>query len=463
MAASSSTFKILHTPIVTKSKDLEELDNLLILRQRHIRRTRTVDNYSPQFESLIAEFILLISLKRKRELEILKAKIRYPEFDLHKENLTMRDHKGDTLLTWAVWKNDLPLTEALLKIENYNINAQTKGGDTALTYAVRNNHPEIALALLKSGRCDVNLVNKDLNSALILSIPHCRSEEVIRELIKNGSDLNRRNADGESPLHLAILRKNIDVALTLIEEKACDLNVPNRNNNPPILEALACGNFTIAKRLIAENRCDLDQKDGENNTLAYAFACIQHYRRNCYDYDARISLSAFSEIALRLINSPRCNYHLYNNYNNDEKTALMMAVEANTPDLLQAMLLTNRCDVNFKTKHGTALDFAMQQWEKTSSSSRNLSTITFLLAAGAKISKPRGFIIFLNNIKSDTPGVADCYSYLYQQHGLIPKDSVSVFFKPAPLPAQPPAPVKQEGNRKKEKPIYIIRTYGYPV
>jgi ankyrin repeat protein len=111
----------------------------------------------------------------------------------------IKDNDGWASLTWASYRNNLKVVQALIQAE-VDLNIQENNGRTALIWASRNDHLKIVQILIQAG-VDVNIQGNDGYTALIWA-SYYNYLEVAQALIQAGADVNIKNNDSNSALNL---------------------------------------------------------------------------------------------------------------------------------------------------------------------------------------------------------------------------------------------------------------------
>ena len=107
------------------------------------------------------------------------------------------------------------LHEALLNNPSL-INTTDNNGETLLSYALKKNNYKTYDLLLNSPFLYLNYQDRDGNSYLHLSVKN-QSEKIIKNLIEKGINLNLQNKLGNTALHIAYEIGNNNIIKLLIE------------------------------------------------------------------------------------------------------------------------------------------------------------------------------------------------------------------------------------------------------
>lgn len=263
----------------------------------------------------------------------------------------------------------------ILEKHEVNINVTNNQGMTPLMIACLNGHVDCIITLLRHD-ANVNMRNSNRETALMLTI-YCDFEyrlNVIKMLIICGASVNAVNNRHESAIMLACQRGLLDLVKLLhhyhasllitdiyhntLLHHACikgdyalvvyliELGVPldkiNKFNATPLSLALEHGHKDIIHKLLTN--CALDKAYNKNGDT------LLHLAVEMTDSQER------KEIALMFIN----NTTNIDVCNNKGKTALMIACENKSEDLVEAIL--NKCpDTSLQDYSGnTCLTYALE-------------------------------------------------------------------------------------------------------
>jgi ankyrin repeat protein len=318
--------------------------------------TPTKDGYTP---------LLLASLNGYPDIvnELLKAGV----------ETAVANSDGYTALHISAQYGYVKVVKALLKF-NAPINTATKDGFTPLLLACEMGHTDIALRLIKY-RADVNLADKSGQTPL-----HCATSmgysQLVSSLLKSGAEVDRPNNEGFTALHMAASLGFADSVDALLAAGA-NIDALSQSLYTALLEATMHGHVDIAHTLIAHGaNVNLANIDGDYPAIVAAELGL---------------ISILRDIAEQTI-SPS-NFELKNDYglnpllvaslngkveavdyllqqcavqdtvtDNDERTALHLAVLHNQEDVVKLLLQKMSIKrVNMIDKNGaTALFLAAQ-------------------------------------------------------------------------------------------------------
>ena len=129
------------------------------------------------------------------------------------EDINAQYAKGETLLHYAVKKNNVEIVATFLRHQS-DINIVNEYGDTPLHLAAQAGNAGIIPVLFRHGS-DIKATNHIIETALHVGAKG-NSLEVVKELLKLNSDVNAANQEGDTPLHVAVERGNFNIINTLI-------------------------------------------------------------------------------------------------------------------------------------------------------------------------------------------------------------------------------------------------------
>ena len=137
----------------------------------------------------------------------------------------------------------------------------------------------------------------------------------VRLLMQHGADPMIPGAHGRLPLHRACEEGRTDMAVFLIE-KGVDINVTDDNGWTPLAYAARAGQVHVAETLVAKGAA-LDCTDQEGNTLLHHAALSKEGPMACWLLERGLDVNAT---------------------NHAGETPILLAVEANHPDVVEALL-----------------------------------------------------------------------------------------------------------------------------
>jgi ankyrin repeat protein len=203
------------------------------------------------------------------------------------------DADGTTPLAWAVYNDDLPAAQRLLRA-GANANAASRYGVTPLSLAAMNRNAAMAEALLNAG-ADANAkVSGGLT--ILMTAARTGNPEIVRLLIQHGADVNAKgDVYGETALVWAAQENHAQAAEVLIAHGA-DLNA--RTNRPerakdrfglegvltilphgdwtPLMYAARQGSLETA-RTLADAGASLNLTDPDGSTALLLAIINSHY------------------------------------------------------------------------------------------------------------------------------------------------------------------------------------------
>ncbi|ORX75076.1 ankyrin, partial [Anaeromyces robustus] len=130
--------------------------------------------------------------------------------------------KGETLLNYAIKKNNIELVKYLIE-HGANSNKKNKQGITPLICAIKKidrSHSEsfkkaVIHMLVEHGADINNHGGKGGKTPLIYAIVY-ENEDIVKYLIENGSNINKSDFNGKLPLDYAIESQNKNIMKYLV-------------------------------------------------------------------------------------------------------------------------------------------------------------------------------------------------------------------------------------------------------
>jgi len=189
-------------------------------------------------------------------------------------DINRKDSNGNTLLYYAILKEDIDTIEYLIDI-GADINCiYNSGGKSALDLAISKGFKFINILLSNKNNILLNIPNMQGETPLITII---KSEDytiedkrrIITKMIKKGSNVNFIDKDGNTPLVYAIQMKSLPIIKMLIENGAY-INYTIKNSI--LMKAIGLGELDVVKYLV-ECNANINYKNEFGNTpLAYAIS-----------------------------------------------------------------------------------------------------------------------------------------------------------------------------------------------
>jgi len=199
-------------------------------------------------------------------------------------NIDLLDSDGLHLLHYPVKYGYQSIIELLVTYANNNIsldliNMEDRSGLTIIFYAVKVKN-YIAFNFLLNQQINLNFLTKK-NIAIIHYLIIKKENTLLDILLKKPLDINLFGIDGESPLHLACNLKNI-FAINLLIELGANINLPSNNYLfLPIYYLIHHGMTELAIKLI-DMGSSLTHQDFQGNTLIHH--CILSSNFDVLDY-----------------------------------------------------------------------------------------------------------------------------------------------------------------------------------
>ncbi len=300
-----------------------------------------------------------------------KSKLGFKTVDVNDGN-----KEGMTALMFAAGNNSPEMVRALLNV-GADANLKDKQGMTALMFAVGNNLPEAVQALLDAG-ADANAKDKQDKTALIWAAVKNSSPEMVKILLSADADVNAQDKEGKTALVYARegkcnpeveeMLRDAQAVVQVARTEIAFLRLCSKGTPEDVRQALKVG-------------ANIDARD-ERGMTALMYAA----RGNADPEVMTVLLDAaaeFNKTGLWQKGKSTLGFKTVdvNDGNKDGMTALMFAVENNSPDVVQ-VLLDAGADVNAEDKKKrTALDFAKRRKSSVP------EMVKMLLDAGASARK----------------------------------------------------------------------------
>lgn len=304
--------------------------------------------------------------------------------------------QGQLPLGMALIEQHTAIAITLVQNGGADINGRNSEGATLLIDAIKRADNFSAKFLLENG-CDVNLTSngsEDTPLHLICTYSQETSEsaasykemlEIGRHILSLKVDVNKQNSKGYSPLHLAITSGHIEMIEELLKNPETDLNLVTKDGKCALGIALMSSkfsDFTVAKRLI-ENGAETNEihHDTGDNLLQFliklgvkdaAIFMCDHVNLNFKNREGFTSLhlaaqSGYAELVMKILMCG-ASPNVKSRDNEQQKTALHYAIEANWQEVIKA-IVNYKCiasedeekpDFNIKTISGDSpLSLAM--------------------------------------------------------------------------------------------------------
>jgi ankyrin repeat protein len=207
--------------------------------------------------------------------------------------LQAADPDGTTPLAWAVYNDDLPTAQRLLRA-GADAKAANRYGVTPLSLAATNRNAAMAEALLKAG-ADAN-AKVSGGITMLMTAARTGNPEIVRLLIEHGADVNAKgDVYGETALVWAAEENHAEAAQVLIAHGA---EVNGRSNSPerskdrfglegvltilphggwtPLMYAARQGSLETARTLV-DAKADLNLTDPDGSTALLLAIINSHY------------------------------------------------------------------------------------------------------------------------------------------------------------------------------------------
>lgn len=163
---------------------------------------------------------LNIAIKEDGNIDIIKLLVK------NKADLNILTEEGDSLIEYAINKNDTDMIQTLVE-GGVNLNVAGISSNTPLMTAVSKSLENIVRIFLTKNDINLNAINRNWNTALHMAAKNGNTV-IIKMLIDKGANVDARNKQGYTPLHTAVKNNNLEAANEIINGKA---NVEIRADN----------------------------------------------------------------------------------------------------------------------------------------------------------------------------------------------------------------------------------------
>lgn len=254
-----------------------------------------------------------------------------------KANVNLKDKKGRTALWFAVGWNKPNNLKALIEAGADVNDVNHENCDwTALMYAARNGRTECVKALI-AGKADLNIKDNDGWTPL-MSAARNGHTECVKALVDAGADRHiKLHSNGDFALSLAAFAGYDECVKALIVEQS-DLNQQKHNGETALMLAAAYNNINCVKALIAAHAdLNIQTKNSKKTALHYA-------TEKCYTECAKAIIEAGANLNLK---------------DSDGNTALHIAVKNGYSDIMNAIKLATKKEINVCIDVWSSLRFAI--------------------------------------------------------------------------------------------------------
>ncbi|ORX95802.1 ankyrin [Neocallimastix californiae] len=172
---------------------------------------------------------------------------------LEKTDINEKDGFKNTLLFYAILKEDIPTIEYLIK-NNVDINFEDKFSNSALDISLKINNIKIFNMILNHRNLKLYTINSQLETpfSVIIKSRYYNIEKklsMIKSLIDKGFDLNKPDGYRKSALAYSIEENLLPIIKLLIENRA-NVNFVGGNGNSPLGYAIQKKSLPIVKLLV---------------------------------------------------------------------------------------------------------------------------------------------------------------------------------------------------------------------
>ncbi len=229
---------------------------------------------------------------------------------------------GETLLHWAVIKNDKALVELLFK-QGARATVTNDQGDTPLHYAAKSDAS--MLEMLLNGGSAINAKNRKGETPLIIALEE-HNGDAVHLLLKHGADPNMVSAHKLSALHIAILKGDKDSIKLLLENRA-NVNIDFANGDTGLHRVVMLGDAEIVK-LFLQAGASVNERNNKDGTSPLQIAIEQE---NADIVQLLLAHNADRDIAVGTV---------WDRFENRKKTLLDVAAIKGNKAIIELLLST---------------------------------------------------------------------------------------------------------------------------
>ncbi|WP_347374249.1 ankyrin repeat domain-containing protein [Aequorivita sp. Q41] len=312
-----------------------------------------------------------------------------------------RTHDSRIYLHWAAYAGKTEVVKTLLA-KGSSITALDSHESTPLIFAAASGltNLEIYDLFIENGVILSKEVNQDGANTLLLAAPYLKNEKDLEYFINKGISLNSTDNEGNGIFNYAAKRGNIDF-LKMLVKKEVDYKTPNKNGGNAYLFA-AQGTrgfenslevYTYLKTLglvanvITNTGYTPLHRLALNNTDKSIFEFFLAAGAAVNQKDAAGNtpfLNAASRNNLEIVQLLSQNIEDYNDTNIKGQTALMLAVESNSPEVV-AFLLQKGSDALAKDTSGNSLAYYLAESFNSQKTEAFESKLKMLQEKGLKL------------------------------------------------------------------------------
>jgi len=275
-------------------------------------------------------------------------------------DINKKDLKGNTILYYAIFNNDIETVKELISI-GADINFKDKFGNSAIQIAIFKKNQNVLKILFSNSNLLLNIPNFRGETPIFTIINICNYSVIekiiiIDNLIKRGADINFEDNEGNTPLIYAIQNGSLPI-IELLVENGANVNYVIKSKNKSVLTyAIELGELDIVKHLV---KCGADVNFKNKNGVSILGEAINNLKWEIFKF---------------LVNNNVNNCMSGDFY---EKEIIEKVISNNRLDILK-FLVTNNLNINIKDKDGnTPLSYAIK--------AKNSDIVKYLIEIGANV------------------------------------------------------------------------------
>lgn len=260
-----------------------------------------------------------------------------------------RDLDGRTALWHAVRKRDADIIKLLLE-KGADIAAPDAEGETPFHQSIRATQPSLTKLLLSliyrpEGRSAFNLPIADAVLPPLCLAATLGNTEIVQLLLDHGWNANETDAERQTPLHFAAKAGYYKVVRVLLNHRQLDVNARDQWGSTALHDAAHGGHSVVVNLLLTKADIDINAEDENGCTPLWCATRHGHHG-----------------VALRLLNERNVNVNAVGQsgtYPGEKSTSLHHAVKSRSPQIVQRLVAKRTLNPNIINHDGqTPLSWA---------------------------------------------------------------------------------------------------------